>query len=102
LTPVLAIDVETDPAYVASDVAAAVAAFLLDEDSGLLSNAQIGAGKPIFRSVIFEAVLSVAGAVGVRSLQWNEQVFAAYGKTPGAGAYFDFEEGNLIVTGSPA
>jgi len=36
----------------------------------------------------------------VRSLQWNKGVFADYGKSPGAGKYFDFELGNLIVTGS--
>ena len=61
-------------------------------------------GWPVIsrRSVICAAVLSVPGAAGVRSLQWNAQVFDAYGKSPGAGKYFDFEAGNLIVTGSPS
>ena len=100
LTPTLVIDVETDERYIAADVAAGVSALLLDPEHGILSNERIGVGKPVFRSVIFEAVLSVPGAVGVRSLHWNKGVFSAYGKAPGAGHYFDFESGNLIVTGS--
>jgi hypothetical protein len=102
LTPTLALDVETDSRYIAADVAAAVKALLIDAEHGILSNERVGVGTPIFRSVIFEAVLSVPGATGVRSLQWNQQVFDAYGKSPGAGKYFDFESGNLIVIGSPS
>jgi hypothetical protein len=102
IDPTLAIDVETDARYVAADVTAAVRTLLLDESAGILSNERIGVGKPVFRSVIFEAVLTVPGAIGVRSLQWNNGLFADYGKSPGAGRYFDFESGNLIVTGSSA
>jgi hypothetical protein len=100
LRPVLAVDVETDARFVAADVAAAVAAHLLDPDIGILSNERIGVGQPVFRSVIFEAVLSVRGAAGVRSLQWDKALFHAYGKSPGAGRYFDFEAGNLRIMGS--
>lgn len=100
LRPTLAIDVETDPRRIAADVAAAVHAVLLDPGVGILPNDRVGVGKPVFRSVLFETVLSVPGAVGVRSLQWNAALFDAYGKSPGPGKYFDFEAGNLLVTGS--
>jgi hypothetical protein len=101
LAPALAIDVETDPGAMADDVALAVHAALLDPDTGLLARNRIGVGKPVFRSAIFEAALSVPYALGVRAIHWNGSIFVVYGKSPGAGKYFDFEAGNLTVTGSP-
>jgi hypothetical protein len=107
LAPVLSIDVETDERYVAADVAVAVQAALLDEDLGLLANERIGIGRALFRSRVFEAVLAVRGAAGVRALlwqgdPWDEGPPAGYGKSPGPGRYFDFESGNLLVSGSVA
>ncbi len=107
LAALLAIDVETDERYLAQDVALAVQAALLDEDSGPLAAERIGIGRALFRSRVFEAVLRVPGAVGVRALQWNGDPWdegppAGYGKDPGAGKYFDFESGHLVVSGSPA
>lgn len=99
-SPILSIDVETDPAYIAEDVVTAVQTALLDADTGLLANERIGIGKPLFRSRVFEAVLAIPGAVGVRALLWDEAVWTSFGKTPGAGHYFDFEVGNLHLTGS--
>jgi hypothetical protein len=99
-SPILSIDVETDAAYIAEDVATAVRTALLDADTGLLANERIGVGKALFRSRVFEAVLAVPGAVGVRTLLWDSDVWTSFGKSPGAGYYFDFEVGNLLVTGS--
>lgn len=101
LSPALAIDVETDPRAMADDVAGEVHAALLDPETGLLAKSRIGVGKPVFRSAIFEAVVSVPHALGVRAIHWNGSIFLVYGKSPGAGKYFDFEAGNLTVTGSP-
>jgi hypothetical protein len=105
LAPVLSIDVETDERHLATDVARAVEAALLDEHQGLLANERIGIGRALFRSRVFEAVLAVRGAAGVRALlwdgdPWDEGPPAGYGKSPGAGRYFDFESGNLLVSGS--
>jgi hypothetical protein len=105
LRPVLAIDVETDERRLPDRVVAAVLAALLDEETGLLANARIGIGRALFRSRIFEAVLAIPGAVGVRSLQWDgvpwtEGPPSGYGKAPGSGNYFDFEAGNLLISGS--
>jgi hypothetical protein len=101
LAPILSIDVGTDARYVAADVAIAVQGALLDPETGLLAAERIGIGKPVFRSRIFEAVLAVPGAAGVRALLWNGSAFSSYGKTPGAGKYFNFEAGNLVISGSP-
>ena len=105
LTPELSIDVETDERYLSADVVLAVEAALLDEEAGLLANERIGIGKALFRSRVLEAVLSVPGAVGVRALLWDDDPWdegppAGYGKSPGAGRYFDFESGHPFVSGS--
>jgi hypothetical protein len=101
-TPVpvtLAISVETDPRRIAGDVATAVKAALMDPGTGLLAPERIGIGAPLFRSRIFEAVLAVTGAIAVDGLLWNGAAFSPYGVTPGAGNYFDFENGILSVNG---
>jgi hypothetical protein len=101
-TPVaahLAISVETDPRRIAGDVASAVRSTLLDTGSGLLAPERIGIGATLFRSRLFQTILDVPGAVAVDGLLWNGAPFDLYGITPGAGNYFDFENGTLIVNG---
>ncbi len=102
LSPLLSLDVETDARRVASDVALAVKSALLEAETGLLANENIGIGKPLFRSRVFEAALDVPGALGVRALLWNGAPWWSYGKQAPAGQYFEFESGNLKVTGSAA
>jgi hypothetical protein len=99
LTPALSISVETDPRRMASDVATAVQAALMDPATGLLAPERIGIGATLFRSCIFEAVLAITGAVAVDGLLWNGAPFDPYGVNPGAGNYFDFENGVLTVNG---
>jgi hypothetical protein len=95
----LAISVETDPRRTAADVAAAVKTALMDPAAGLLAPERIGIGAPLFRSRIFEAVLAVTGTVAVDGLLWNGAAFDPYAMSPGAGSYFDFENGILSVNG---
>jgi predicted phage baseplate assembly protein len=97
----LAIDVETDPRRIAADVAAAVKTSLLDPDHGLLAVEQLGIGKALFRSRIFEAVEAVPGALGVRALSLGGAPFISYGYSPPSGTYFYFEPSTTKVTGSP-
>jgi len=99
VTAALTISVETDPRRIVSDVTAAVRAVLMDKVSGLLAPERIGIGETLFRSRIFEAVLAVTGAIAVDGLLWNGGAFSEYGVTPGAGKYFDFENGILSVNG---
>ncbi len=101
VTPALALDVETDARRLAADVVAAVSGTLLDEEAGLLAIANLGVGKPLFRSRILADILAVPGALGVRGVTWDGTPFTTLGKTPGAGKYFHFQPANLAVTGSP-
>jgi predicted phage baseplate assembly protein len=99
---VLGIDLETDPRRIAADVCDAVRAALLDPATGLLAPENVGIGLALFRSRVFEACLAITGTRAMRALLWNGVPFAPYGVTPGAGSYFDFEQGSLDVTGSTA
>jgi hypothetical protein len=93
----LSLSVETDPRRNAPDVALAVRAALMDPTTGLLAPERIGIGATLFRSRIFEAVLAVTGAVAVDGLLWSGAPFNPYGVNPGAGKYFDFENGLLTI-----
>ena len=95
----LNISVQTDPRRIASDVTTAVATALLDPASGLLAPELIGIGATLFRSRIFEAVLAIPGAISVDGLLFNGVAFEPYGVNPGAGYFFDFENGLLSVNG---
>lgn len=96
----LALDLETDPDRQATAVIDAVRHRLLDR-GGLLTVAELGIGRPLFRSVLLRAVMSEPGVLGVRALTWNHLPFAATGVRPGAGRYFDLETAGLTLTGSP-
>ncbi|MGA9772090.1 MAG: hypothetical protein WBV94_23865 [Blastocatellia bacterium] len=95
----LLISIQIDPRYLQADVLAAVRAALMDSETGLLSPERIGIGVPLFRSRIFDTVLSVPGATAVTGLYWNDRRFVPYGVSPGAGNYFDLESGSLILNG---
>jgi hypothetical protein len=101
-TPVtLKIDIETDPRRLAGDVIAAVKQVLLASGTGMLVPERLGIGQPLFRSQLFRTVLSVPGAESVRAVTWNGTQLHVYGKSPGAGHYFDFETPGLALSGSP-
>jgi hypothetical protein len=76
-----------------------VRAALLNQDTGLLAPERIGIGKPLLRSRLFAAVLAVPGAVAGRGLLFNNAPLTDYGVSPGAGNYFDFENGSVVING---
>jgi hypothetical protein len=96
----LALALRLDPRYREPEVLTAVRAALLHPDTGLLSSQNIGIGKPLYRSKIYEAVLAVAGTSAVAHISWNGQTFDQYAQKPGAGRYFDFESdlGQVLLT----
>jgi len=57
-----------NPIYATTDVVAAATAALIDPDTGLLGTAVIRIGQVIFQSQIYQACLSVPGAVAVHDL----------------------------------
>jgi hypothetical protein len=91
----LVIDMELDTRYIKSNVIDNVHTVLLGEDKGLLLPRNLGIGRPLFRSRIFEAVLSVPGVTAVREITLDGISFTAFARTPGAGIYFDFETGSI-------
>jgi len=95
----LALDLEIDPAYLAEDVLAAVRDDLLDGETGFLLAANLGIGAPLIRSRLVERVLGIEGTVAVRDLRIGSFSFTGTALAPGAGRYYDFENGSLILNG---
>jgi hypothetical protein len=89
----LSLSVDIDPRYIPADVVTRVTQTLLDPVNGLLTTGNLGIGNPIFRSQIFEAVLSVPGTMDVSGIHWGKEVFSKFAQTPGSGNYFDFTAG---------
>jgi len=98
----LGLEVLTDPRRDSAAVVAAVRELLLGPGTGLLEPERVGIGRALFRSHVLQAVLSVTGALAVRAITFDGSPFVDFGKTPGPGAYFDFESGGLDIAGSPA
>lgn len=95
----LSIDISIDPRFLADEVLAEVRQTLIGSPDGLLRPENLFIGRPLFRSTIFEEVLTVEGAVAVRSISWNDIVFEQFAKDPGAGRYFDFNQGTIVLNG---
>jgi hypothetical protein len=95
----LSIDIEIDPRRLEADVLPVVRAALMNPDTGMLAPENIGIGRALFRSRIFDAVLAVPGAFAVRGLNWDGAPFDPYGISPAAGHYFDLENGTLVLNG---
>lgn len=98
LTSKLLIDISVDTRYIKSEVKNNVQAVLTGEEDGMLLPRNIGIGKPLLRSRIFEAVLSVPGVRAVRGITFNEHSFLDYYQSPKSGEYFDFLTGAVEVT----
>ncbi|PYR72893.1 MAG: hypothetical protein DMF87_27075 [Acidobacteria bacterium] len=93
------IDLLIDERYETTRVRADVRAVLLAAKQGLLTPERLGVNRPLFRSVIFEAVLGIDGVRAVRTLALSGLNPLRYGVQPGAGRYFDFESGGVAVNG---
>ena len=94
----LTIDLELDPARVATAVLASVQDALLGNDGWLLP-ANLGIDQPLLRSPLLAFLLSITGVIGVRGIHWNGSPLIGYGVAPGVGSYFDLAT-TTTVTGS--
>jgi hypothetical protein len=101
----LVMDVELDTRYLKSEVEANIQTALMGE-SGMLLPANIGIGKPLLRSRIFETVLSVPGTIAVSGIRMGRKIeggwgvaemFSGFFKDPKAGNYYDFEAGRVLI-----
>ncbi len=95
----LSLDVEIDERLWDDDVLASLRKALMDKKTGLLAPERIGIGKPLFRSRIFKAVLSVNGVTAISGIHWKGDPFASFAKKSDAGKYFDLEKGSLVLNG---
>lgn len=100
LPKTLTVQIEIDPRYLEADVVSAVRTALMDTETGLLSPERVGIGTALFRSRIYEFVLRTPGAASVAGLLLDGADFGAWGVSPGAGNYFDFENGSLLLNGT--
>jgi hypothetical protein len=94
----MVIDLEVDPRFSSETVAEQAIQALTNVDTGLLAKQNIPIGLPLFRSRIFDAVLSIHGARSVRVMTVDGQP-APFAITVAADRYRDFLDA-LIVEGA--
>ena len=95
----LAINVSIDPRFLEQDVIRDLFRSLLDPGTGILAPENIGIGKPLYRSRIFESVLKIKGTEAVQGIVADSRPFSHFAITPGTGNYFDIEKGGLVING---
>ena len=86
----LSIQIAWDQKRFETDVLNTVREALVNVDNGLLAPEILGIGKTLFRSQLFDAVLSVPGVTSVTGLSWWDFPFINFGIKAPAGHYFDF------------
>ncbi|MGH2396669.1 MAG: hypothetical protein ACRDFW_06710, partial [bacterium] len=91
----LIIDLEIDPRFNAQIIIEQVKQVLTNPDTGLLALENIPIGCPLFRSRIFDAVLSVEGTRSVRAMTVDRQP-APFAIAVVQGWYRDFLDGLVI------
>lgn len=95
----IALSISINPKFLEKDVINELFKSLLDPGSGLLAPENIGIGKPLYRSRVFESVLNVGGTEAVHEIVVNSVSFNTFALTPGVGHFFDIEQGGLIING---
>ena len=95
----ISINVKINSRYLEADVIKQLRESLTDTGTGLLAPENIGIGLPLYRSSIFENILNVAGTEAVQSVLADGNNFSDFAIVPGAGYYFDIEQGALIING---
>jgi hypothetical protein len=93
----LVIDLGIDPRFSGESVEPQVIQALTNADTGILALKNIPIGRPIFRSRIFDIVLSVEGTRSVRAMTVDGQA-APFAITVAQGHYRNFLDG--LVVGS--
>ena len=95
----LVIDLGIDPRFNGEAVESQVRQTLIDPEAGILALENISIGRPLFRSRVFDVVLSVEGTRSVRSMT-VDGLPAPFASTVRQGSYIDFLDG-LIVRSAP-
>jgi len=95
-----------DPTRIAADVQTAVAAALVDPDAGLFGANRVGIGEAIYVSRIYQACLSVPGALAVERLAVgtgaSSTPSSGFRLDPGEGGYLSLALADLDITAEAA
>ncbi|MBC8488710.1 MAG: hypothetical protein H8D45_22015 [Bacteroidetes bacterium] len=94
----LSIDVKISQNYDENNVLAEIQDKLFNTKTGILIAENISIGGPLFRSSIFKTIHEVQGVLSVKNILINESFFYKTSLSPGAGKYFDFENGNFELS----
>ncbi|HSE34287.1 MAG TPA: hypothetical protein VLA93_22125 [Pyrinomonadaceae bacterium] len=94
----LSVQLTHDPKRFEDEVLSNARTALMDVETGLLPPERLGIGKPLFRSRLFEFLLTLTGVVSVTGLTFNSTPFSNFGVKPPAGHYFDFTN-TLLLNG---
>jgi len=97
----LSIQIAWDEKRFETDVLIAARTALTNVDTGMLAPEILGIGKTLFRSQLFDAVLSVEGVTSVTGLTYNYSPFSNFGVKAPSGYYFDFTN-QLFLNGRNA
>ncbi len=99
----LTIDLELDGRYIKDQVLDSARSALLDTETGLLPPERIGIGQPLYRSQVFKTLQAIPGVIAVTGVQaaylTQSGPWLDFAISPGAGNYFDIEQGALILNG---
>ncbi len=93
------IDLHIDSRHDKEEMIKSASHLLLNPVSGILSPEVAGIGKPVFRSRIYKALISLPGILGVGTITWNGFSFTGFAKSPERGCYFDIDETRLYLKG---
>lgn len=95
----LLLNIKIDPRYLEEEVIGSLRQYLTNTDTGLLAPENIGMGRPLFRSRIFEEILDIEGIESVHNILIDGNSFSDPAIVPGTGCFFDIEQGSLIING---
>jgi predicted phage baseplate assembly protein len=93
----LVIDLGIDPRFTREKVVSQVIQALTNPDTGILALENISIGRPLFRSRIFDVVLSVEGTRSVHAMTVDGQP-APFAITVGQGHYRNFLDGLVVAS----
>jgi hypothetical protein len=97
----LSIQLVCDPKRFEAEVLLAARAALTDSETGLLAPEQLGIGKPLYRSKLFECLLRIPGVTAITGLSYGDMPFPGFGVKSPAGTYFDVTD-RLYINGRNA
>jgi hypothetical protein len=98
------VDIDIDDRWDPPDVIAGVSralfgAVTVPGSGGMLRAEQLGPEGVVFESKVVRAIMQVPGVATLRALSFDGSPFIETGRTPAAGAYFDFAGGGVRING---